>query len=283
MDGNLENNNQAINNLKGKVIGIPQVDPTLEKEGYAAESKTTGELIKARVKTEDIIDNLLSDDTDKPLSARQGKVLSEQLKDINLSDAGAVNYDNTESGLVATNMQSALDEVADISKNAVSKNGGDMINGPVKVQNADNGYGSLNKNNTATEDNGTQVVDTSKDGKTASVDVSALLGLFTYTDPDGNVRKVHHEGSKPFVEYKGNGSASPRKISSGGFGRLILLYCSTHLSFVTPKGAWVIDLSTGTGSWIGGDKVYCSEGNLNTETANAAFNASGVTYYGQVV
>ena len=98
MDGNLENN-QTLNALKGKVISVPVVDATLTKEGYAADSKTTGDALNVRVKKADIVDNLTSELTDAPLSARQGKVIKEMLTDLSISTAGISGYDNEESGI----------------------------------------------------------------------------------------------------------------------------------------------------------------------------------------
>lgn len=282
MDGTVETNT-TMQSLKGKVVTIPVVDASLTKEGYAADAKTTGDALSARVRTADIVNNLESDLTDAPLSAYQGKVIKKLLDDMGVSGAGGVGYDNAESGLEANNMQSAIDEVAEIANNAVSKTGGDMIKGPVNVQTADNGYGSLNKNNTSTADNGTQVIDTDKSGNTAHVDVSAAKDSFTFTGKDGVERTVLHDGNKPFSSYTGNGSAGTRKISTGGIGRLLMVYCSTHISFVTPKGAIVVDLSDGGISWIDNGKVNYLSGDYTTETANAAFNASGITYYLQVI
>lgn len=300
MDGNLENN-QALNELKGKIVRIPRVDDTLSREGYAADAKKTGDALNEKLKKTDVVDNLTTDDPEKPLSARQGTVIKKQLDNINLSEAGAVGYNNETSGLEATNMQSAVDELASKAKtqggyiddlalamdafeeNYLSKNGGGMVNGPVKVRNADNGHGEVSKNNSATADYGTQMVDVSKDGKSAKVAVSAANDTFVYTDRDGNIRNVHHEGSKPFVEYKGNGSATPRTIATKGIGRLALVYCSTHQALVSPKGADVTDLTTGERKWIDSGKVNFLNGNLNTTTSNAAINASNETYYVQVL
>lgn len=94
---------------------------------------------------------------------------------------------------------------------------------------------------------------------------------------------VHHAGNKPFKEYTGDGSATARTIATEGIGRAALVYCSTHCSLVTPKGAFVADLSAGTISWIGGEKIYFANGNLVSASNNAAFNASNVTYYCQVI
>lgn len=282
MDGTAEMNH-TLNNLKGKIVSIPKVDSTLTKSGQAADAKVTGDGLEARVRKVDIVDNLNSTDTDKPLSANQGKVIKTQLDKINMSQAGTVGYSNSSSGLNATNMQGAIDEVAKISKDALPKNGGGTVTGPVNVCTTDNGYGSLSKNHSATDDYGTQVVDVSKDGKTAKACISALLGTFTYVDPAGKIRDVHHEGSKPFGEYSGSGSVSPRVIETKGIGRLMLLYCSSRLALVTPKGALVVNLTDGATSWVDSAKVFFAEGKLNIETSNEAFNASNTTYYYQVI
>ena len=94
---------------------------------------------------------------------------------------------------------------------------------------------------------------------------------------------VHHAGNKPFGEYEGNGSATARTVATGGIGRLIEVYCSTHLSIVTPKGALVVELSSGDISWLDSSKIYYATGNLGIVNSNAAFNASGVTYYYQAI
>lgn len=300
MEGNVENN-YAIPNLKGKVVAVPLVDETLTKQGYAADAKKVGEELEKRVSTEDVQDNLTSESATKPLSARQGKALAEQLKQINLSQASTVGYDNTTSGLSSTNMQSAIDEVVanqkdnkadlDTLAETVDKfdedyipiNGGGTITGAIAVKNADNGYGKLNKNHSADADYGTQVVDATKDGKTAQLSISAALDLMTFTDSEGNIRDIHHEGTKPFVEYTGNGSATARTIQTKGIGRLAVVYCSTNMALVTPKGAIVVTLGSGAFSWIDGAKASFLNGNLVLNTSNAAFNTSNETYYLQVI
>lgn len=300
MDGNVTEN-EVMYEITGKVAKIPRVDNTLTKDGYAADSKKTGDELEARVKKTDIADNLTTDDATKPLSAKQGVEIKKQLDSINLSQASTVGYDSTESGLSATNMQAAVDELAEMSKtNAgyiddlaldmdefeksyLPKNGGGMVKGPVKVQNAENGHGELSKNNSDTADYGTQLVDVTKNGASAKVCVSAELGTFTYTDRDGNIRGVHHEGSKPFGEYTGNGNATPRTIATKGIGRMLLLYCSTRQAYVTPKGADVTDLTTGERTWIDSAKISFISGNLNISTANEAANKADETYYYQVL
>lgn len=300
MEGNVEMN-QTVYNLKGKIVSIPAVDKTFLKEGYSADAKLTGEELNARVKKTDIVDNLTSADTDKPLSARQGKVLKDLVNDVTSSASGMIGYNNTDSGLSSTNVQGAIDEVANktatldknvetmaqtvdaLPDNYLSKNGGGMVKGTVKVQNAENGHGEVSKNNSATADYGTQLMDVRKDGKTSKITVSATTGLLSYTDVDNNIRNIHHEGNKPFVSYTGNGNAASRTVATKGIGRLAMVYGTTHISLVTPKGAIVVDLSVGDISWYDSTKMSYLNGNLLIGTTNEACNKANETYYIQAI
>lgn len=295
MDGTMENN-QALQNLRGQIYVIPQVDETLSKKGYSADAKKTGEALEERVKKTDIVDGLTSDATDKPVSANAARLLKEQLDKFNLSQAASVGYSNTASGLQSTNMQGAIDEVAQKIKNAddslsnfendlenlLPKTGG-MITGSISVQNAENGYGQVMKNNSASADYGTMMADVSKAGKTAKINVNASLDLLTYTDPSGQIRDILHEGNKPFGSYIGNGSAVSRMIDTKGIGRLAIVYNKDNFSFVTPQGALSVDTSDGSIEWIAGTKAYFLNGTLGITTASEAFNIADKEYYYQVI
>lgn len=274
--------NESLKNLKGKILTIPQADETLTKKGYFADAQAVGKALEERVEKNDIVDSLTSNAKDRPLSANQGTLLRKLIKDINTSAAGTVGYDNTSSGLTATNMQSAVDEVAEIAKKALPQTGG-TINGYLHIKNVDNGLGWFGKNHSATEDYGTHMTDVAKDGKSSNVSICSALGTFTYTDPEGNIRDVFHEGTKPFGHYVGNGSANERIIETKGIGRLILVYNSDYFSFVTPEGALVVKLSEGTIRWIDSGKVYYLNGNLGLNLTNEAFNEAGKTYYYQAI
>ena len=255
VEGNIET--QELNELKGKIISIPQIDATLEKEGHAADAKVTGDLLRG---------------------------LRTDVDNITVSDSGSVEYSNTNSGLSATNVQSAIDEVAILAKNAVSKNGGDMIEGPIKTRNADNGYSALNKNNSDTADYGTQVADHAKNGLSAFMSICALYNTFTFTDSDGNIHDVLHEGNKRFGTYTGNGNADTEYvIDTKSIGRLLLVYCTNYFSFVTPKGALAINLVEGTFRWIESTKVFYINGVLKLNTNNAAFNETDTEYNYQAI
>lgn len=98
--------------LKGFVQYIPKVDNTLTLEGECADAKVTGdkfnEMDDKKVNTSDIVNDLVTGDADKPLSAGMGKELK---KNIDEKKADGVSYDNTESGLTSQNMQGAIDEL----------------------------------------------------------------------------------------------------------------------------------------------------------------------------
>lgn len=68
------------------------------------------EIVKAGL---DIVDDLTSTDTDKALSAKQGKALKDIIDALPpvLDEADEISYDNTDTGMTATNVQSAIDEV----------------------------------------------------------------------------------------------------------------------------------------------------------------------------
>ena len=277
--GNIE----SLKSLRGKITTIPQVDVTLTKKGNSADAKIVGDALKEKVNIRDIIDNMITDDPNKPASARQVFLIGKQLASINLSEASTVGYNNAESGLNAQNMQGAIDELAEGVENSVSKTGDSLIEGSLHIRSANNGYGSFSKNNSALEDYGTQMMDIASDGKTAKVNVSAKLNLMTFVDNAGNIRDVFHEGNKPFGSYVGDGIENERIIDTHGISRLILVYNKNYFSFITPEGALVIKLATGAVSWIDDAKAFFLNGRLGLHTANSAFNEVDVTYHYQVI
>lgn len=254
VEGNVEN--QELNELKGKIISIPQIDASLEKEGYAADAKVTGDAIRA------LMTNVAS---------------------VTVSDSGTMGYDNTNSGLTAVNVQSAIDEVAAIAKNALPEDGTGMITGSLKVRNADNGYAAISKNNSATADYGTQLLDVRSDGKSSKVVVSAATGLLTYVDADNNIRDIFHEGNKAFGSYTGNGNTTETLVATGSIGRLILVYNGKYFNFVTPQGALSVNMIDGTIKWIDNTKVFYINGVIKYYTNNEALNAASTTYNYQAI
>lgn len=66
-----------LNVLRGKIRSLAPyaVDPSLSVEGAAADAKAVGDELEKKVSYADIVDNLTTNDSDKPLSAKQGVTL----------------------------------------------------------------------------------------------------------------------------------------------------------------------------------------------------------------
>lgn len=68
--------------IRGKITAIPSVDKTLTKANRCAEAKATGEALDKKVNIVDVVDNLTTTDSTKPLSARQGVEIKKKLDNI---------------------------------------------------------------------------------------------------------------------------------------------------------------------------------------------------------
>lgn len=271
--------------LKGEIVYIPEVDKTLTKDGYSADAKVTGERLD---------------------------ILAEQIGEQTNPSASNINFDNAGTSLKATTVQSAITEVAGkveelgvgeekltelendintletsletLENNVVKNNDSSMIKGTLMVQNADNGYGSVMKNNSESADYGTQLADVSKSGKTAKITVNALSNLLTFTDSGGEIRDIFHEGNKQFRSYVGNGFVT-YAIEINSIGRLAIVYGDENLALVTPKGALTIKLSDGSMVWLDGSIMYYLDGVLFVIGTDAVdrFNRKNELYYIQAI
>lgn len=68
--------------IKGKITAIPSIDKTLTKANKCADAKVTGEALDKKVNIMDVVDNLTTEDSSKPLSARQGVEIKKKLDNI---------------------------------------------------------------------------------------------------------------------------------------------------------------------------------------------------------
>ena len=100
MDGNIEN----MQSLTGRIKGLG-IDKTLTKKGMCAEAEATGKALATKVSITDIVDDLLSVASDKPLSANQGRLLKKLIDEIDPHYAENVLYNDT-------NVKDALDKVS---------------------------------------------------------------------------------------------------------------------------------------------------------------------------
>lgn len=95
-----------LNVLKGKIRSLAPyaVDPTLSVEGSAADAKAVGDELEKKVSYADIVDNLTTSDSDKPLSAKQGVEIKKTVENLRL----ATNESISNMELDITNMQSSV-------------------------------------------------------------------------------------------------------------------------------------------------------------------------------
>jgi hypothetical protein len=100
MDGNIE----KMQSLTGRIKGLG-IDKTLTKKGMCAEAEATGKALATKVSITDIVDDLLSVASDKPLSANQGRLLKKLIDEIDPHYAENVIYNDT-------NVKDALDKVS---------------------------------------------------------------------------------------------------------------------------------------------------------------------------
>lgn len=98
-----------LNVLKGKISSLSPyaVDPTLKVEGSAAEAKAVGDALEKKVSYSDITDNLTTSDADKPLSAKQGKVLKSAIDNLKAETEEIVTNTQTAAQKAVTDAQKA--------------------------------------------------------------------------------------------------------------------------------------------------------------------------------
>ena len=89
MNGNVKQPNV----LTGRVMGIPEIDDTLTIKGKCADAKATGDALSGKVNYTDTVDNLTTENAQKPLSARMGKYLRSLIKDKQTVTPGQVSSD----------------------------------------------------------------------------------------------------------------------------------------------------------------------------------------------
>jgi hypothetical protein len=76
-----------LNVLKGKIRSLSPyaIDPSLSVEGASADAKAVGDALEKKVDTADIVDNMTTSDSKRPLSAKQGVEIKKSVENIRLA------------------------------------------------------------------------------------------------------------------------------------------------------------------------------------------------------
>ena len=98
-----------------------------------------------------------------------------------------------------------------------------------------------------------------------------------------NTWNVLHTGNKPSGSYTGNGSATERKIDTGGIGDICLVWGYTYASIVTPYGTLSRYYNNETPVNLKMSQMSFEKGVLTIATDNAVCNYNTATYYYQVL
>lgn len=109
--------------------------------------------------------------------------------------------------------------------------------------------------------------------------VSAIDGM-------SRTYNILHTGNKPSGSYTGNGDATPRTIEIGGLGDVVAIMSSSGSALVFGGiGALVQSAVSGANRVASSEVKVTNNSNcvLTLATTNGIFNASGITYYYQVL
>lgn len=271
----INGNTEAKKSINGKVTVIPTIDKTLSKSGYSADAKVTGDALKKKVNTSDIVDNLTTNADNKPLSAKQGAELKRRIDDIDPHFAENVIYDNENGNFESKDVQGALDEISSrLTPTAVKTK-----NSSVKSD----GVGEVLLSITDRNDNGHEryisISDKTKKG--------FLADSLKYVEKDGNnyaVKNIFGEHNKPTGSYTGNGSTATRTIDIGGVGGWLGVCCGSYMiGIITQNGAMFFNTTNSTVKCFPVAQAKYMSGVLTLASADTFLNGNGNIYYYQVL
>lgn len=89
--------------------------------------------------------------------------------------------------------------------------------------------------------------------------------------------QIYGGHNKPTGTYSGNGSTTQRTISTGGIGKVVLIFSGNGVVIATPYGGFAIN-NSGTASFLATSKIYTNEDSIIITTDSALVNGSGKSY-----
>lgn len=101
-------------------------------------------------------------------------------------------------------------------------------------------------------------------------------------DDTSDTYNILHTGNKPSGSYTGNGDATERTIAIGGIGGAVALWSGEWgYGVIYPVGGIIANMNGA--KYFGGAEVAYVNGMLTLKSTDNLLNASGVTYYYQVL
>lgn len=283
----MEANMRVMGVLMGKVKEIPSVDPTLTKSGFAADAKVVGDKLEEIgtdvLGKEDVVNDLESDASDKPLSAAMGKLLKSLVSNGGGSGyASDVIYDNSESNLEAHDVQYAITLLASMVRGCLPIAGGTltgeniyMDNGNARIQGNENAMWIQALSGEMDNNNRRLIALYNSNYKSDLSDALKLEDIKNGVKRSYSIYGTHNMGSGFYV---GDGAAS-REINLGTVGNAVLLIGNapsygTVAALVCSQGAIGF---MGTSTEVLRTSISYTAGTLNMRLL--AFNEQGAEYY----
>ena len=173
--------------------------------------------------------------------------------------------------------------------NALPRDGSEPLIGRLTFKKTENGYGTLQKNHSASLDYGIYLSDYGFDSegneKSVIMRLCAATRQFLVSfDGDGSAyyKDVLHTGNKPSGAYTGNGSdteAVTRAVDIGGIGNALMVYYPSGFAIVGYSGAIYAEDTTITCD----KKAIFRNGVLTIAGASCKLNVNQVGYTYQVL
>lgn len=282
----MEANMRVMGVLMGKVKEIPTVDATLTKSGFAADAKVVGDKLSKigddLLGADDVVNDLESDATDKPLSAAMGKALR-AMAGGGGGFAENVIYDNSESNLDAHDVQYAITLLASMVRDSLPIEGGTLTGENIYM---DSGYARIQGNENAMWLQSLNEMMNNNNRRLIGLynsnfypDVKNAVTLEEIVNGKKQVYGIYGQHNKRSGYYVGDGNMS-KTVNTDSVGHLVFVIGTSATSgsvaaLVCDSGAVVF--ASGGVEVLGNKFLAFSGGNLKVNNI-MSFNETGGNY-----